>query len=290
LLFAVVEMAMLLTDFSCFNTRDRLSQSLPLSFFSAHIYMKIVPVTCMYAGAPKSVFLQKVQEIIRVHQNNDVAVAFGIAAARVLEATLLLPPPTSTTSLSFLQALDSCYDTLSDDIEMILGPDKASIRDMVLESFQRGKSAAMALVEYPTLDDFLLQLSHEKMKDTPEHAFYDMAARSCALPGAFTGPMYLLYKYALQSSTSSTPWDDNVLLMAIRENIFGAGDTCSRAVFLGAVLAAATPPATTTSALSTLMNQMESVTKDRMNSYATMMGDQYDPTKVSEDTTTTCSA
>jgi hypothetical protein len=103
--------------------------------------------------------------------------------------------------------------------------------------------------------------------------------------------MYLLYKYALQSSTSSsTPWDDNVLLMAIRENIFAAGDTCSRAVFLGAVLAAATPPATTTSALSTLMNQMESVTKDRMNSYATMMGDQYDPTKVSEDTTTTCSA
>jgi ADP-ribosylglycohydrolase len=255
----------------------------------------------MYAGTPKSVFLQKVQEIIRVHQNNDVAVAFGIAAARVLEAALLLPAPTSTTSLPFLQALDSCYDTLSDDIEMILGPDKASIRDMVLESFQRGKSAAMALVEYPTLDDLLLQLSHEKMKDTPENAFYDMAARNCALPGAFTGPMYLLCKYALQSSgpnnnndtttISSTPWDDNVLLMAIRENIFAAGDTCGRAVFLGAVLAAATSPTTspttTTSALSTLLNQMESVTKERVNSYATMMGDLYDPTNVSKFTTTT---
>jgi hypothetical protein len=155
---------------------------------------------------------------------------------------------------------------------------------------------AALLVEYPTLDDLLLQLSHEKMKDTPEHAFYDMAARSCALPGAFTGPMYLLYKYALQSSgpsnnkvittTSSTPWDDNVLLMAIRENIFAAGDTCGRAVFLGAVLASATSPTTATSALSTLMKPTESTTMERMNSYATMMGDQYDPTKVSEDTTT----
>jgi ADP-ribosylglycohydrolase len=50
-------------------------------------YMKVVPVTCLYAGKPE--LKQKVEQAIRVHQNNDVAVAFGVAAACVLERVLL---------------------------------------------------------------------------------------------------------------------------------------------------------------------------------------------------------
>jgi ADP-ribosylglycohydrolase len=225
--------------------------------------MKIVPLTCLYAGR-QPLLLNKVQEIIRVHQNNDVAVAFGVAAARVLEAALLFP---STTS-SFTDALDSCYDKLSDDIDMVLGPGKSSVKEMVLESYQRGKTEALSGT-YKTLDELLLQLSHEKMKDTPDNPFYDLAARSCALPGAFTGPMYVFYKYA------TTSIDETVLVTAIRENILASGDTCSRAVFIGAVLSALTAsPASSTPTLQSLMDKVESETMNQVNTYAEKIADK----------------
>jgi ADP-ribosylglycohydrolase len=235
--------------------------------------MKIVPTTCLYAGQ-QSLLLSKVPEIIRVHQNNDVAVAFGVAAARVLEAALLLP---STTS-SFVDALDACYDKLSDDIDMVLGSDKSHVKEMVLASYQRGKTEALAGT-YSTLDELLLQLSHEKMKDTPDNSFYDLAVRSCALPGAFTGPMYMIYKYA------TTPIDESVLLTAIRENILASGDTCSRAVFIGAVFSALTATASSsTSTLQSLMDKVESETMNEVNDYAAKIADKGPP----EDAT--CSA
>jgi hypothetical protein len=225
--------------------------------------MKIVPVTCMYAGQ-QSLFLNKVQEIIRVHQNNDIAVAFGIAAARVLETALLFP----STATSFVQALDSCYDKLSGDIDMILGPDKSHVKDLVLESYQRGKTEALSGA-FSTLDDLLLQLSHEKMKDKPDNSFYDLAARSCALPASFTGPMYILYKYA------TMPLDETILLTAVRENILASGDTCSRAVFIGAVLSALTTKSSSTSTLQSMMDKVESETLNRINSYASMIADKH---------------
>lgn len=225
--------------------------------------MKIVPLTCLYAGQ-QPLLLNKVQEIIRVHQNNDVAVAFGVAAARVLEAALLLPSNES----SFVDALDACYDKLSDDIDMVLGPDKSNIKEMVLESYQRGKSEALAGT-YSTLDEFLLQLSHEKMKDTPDNPFYDLAARSCGLPGAFTGPMYMFYKYATK------PIEETVLLTAIRGNILASGDTCSRAVFLGAVFSALTAASLSpTSTLQSLMDKVEPVTLTQINAYAESIVDK----------------
>ena len=226
--------------------------------------MKIVPLACKYAGQPSSLFLNKVQEVVRVHQNNDVAVAFGIAAARVLESVLRLPNATTP----FVQVLDACYDTLPDDLDMALGPEKSQIKEMVLESYQRGKMEALSGA-HETLDDLLLQLSHEKMKDTPDNPFYDLAARSCAMPGAFTGPIYLFYKYA------NVPLDETILLKALRENIIASGDTCSRAVFIGAVLSALTATSSTTSTLQALMDQVESETMKRINNYATMIAEKY---------------
>lgn len=171
----------------------------------AHIYMKIVPVTCRYAGTPD--LKQKVTDAIRVHQNNKMAIAFGVASARVLEAVLL-------GASSLPEALDTVQSNLKEDLD---DPEE------VIQAFTRAKAVAATEA---TLSDFLLELSNEIMKDQPDSPFYNLAGRSCALPGAFMGPLVLMYRSSDYES-------------ALRENIIASGDTCSRAVFLGAVLAAA---------------------------------------------------
>lgn len=257
---------------SCVVFLQLLYFHLVLFCVAAHIYMKIVPVTCRYGDISRSnnsrnvLLIQKVAEIIRVHQNNDIAVAFGVVAARILEAVILSSTEASLTSALLLQALNTCLDTVRGDLEIIFGTDKSELIDVVITAYQRAKTAA---TEYATLDELLLQLSHEKMKDQPENPFYDLAARSCALPASFIGPVYQLYKVAM-SSSSDTVLEENVYIDAIRENILAAGDTCSRGVFVGAVLAAAIalPDDKATSQFETFWEQVEMNTRTKVQSYA----------------------
>jgi len=175
----------------------------------AHCYMKVVPVTVMYAGKPECA--AKVAECIRVHQNNDRAVAFGLAASRILEAVLL-------------------GASLEDALRSAIGAARAENRSgnaAVIETFELVKQH----IEMP-LNDFLTQLSHDMMKDKPDSPMFEIAAITCAFPGAFAGPVHQLYKAATADSSTDRYVD------AIRANILASGDTCSRAVFLGAVLAA----------------------------------------------------
>jgi ADP-ribosylglycohydrolase len=172
--------------------------------------MKVVPVTCLYAGKPE--LAAKVEEAIRVHQNNDVAVAFGVAASCVLEAVLL--------GSSLGEALEKCASSSAE-------------ANIVAEAFATSKEAAGSL----SLEELLVKTSNEMMKDNPDSPFYNLAARSCKLPGSFIVPLHQLYVGAHGSG-------EEVYVTAIRNNILGAGDTCSRAVIIGAILAAATggPP------------------------------------------------
>jgi ADP-ribosylglycohydrolase len=171
--------------------------------------MKIIPVTCLYAGKPE--LQAKVTEAIKVHQNNNRAVAFGLSASRVLEAVLLGAP--------LEQALSTCQENVHTD-------GVTHEKDVVL-AFERAKAAAK---EYSTMTEFLTAFSHEiGVPDTP---FYHIAARNCALPGAFSGPLYLFHKAA------AGDLGDNAYLAAIRQNILASGDTAGRSTFIGAVLAA----------------------------------------------------
>ncbi|CAI9723581.1 Hypothetical predicted protein [Octopus vulgaris] len=52
--------------------------------------LRIIPVAALYAGHPQ--LLDKVEEVVRLTQNNDVAVAFGLLAARLLEIYILNGP------------------------------------------------------------------------------------------------------------------------------------------------------------------------------------------------------
>jgi len=167
---------------------------------AALCFSKVVPVTCLYAGRPE--LYEKVAECIKVHQNNEKAVAFGLASSCILEAVLL--------GDSLSDALKKCLG-----FTMITDTDE---REAVNESFSRARAFA---TNQKSLEELITELS----------------ARSCALPGSFTVPIYELFK-AAQSNK------DQVYEEATRENILGAGDTCGRASILGAILAAATggPP------------------------------------------------
>jgi len=185
----------------------------------AHIYMKIVPVVAKYAGSPDLV--DKLTQAIRVHQNNDKAVAFGTVAGRLLEAIILGAP--------LEEALETVQTNIGEDIT------SSEYREMILAAFARGKRAGKEEGMTKTLDDVLLEVSHEVMgEEQSASSFYNLAARSCALPGSFIGPIMLFYKYA----SSSTPLR-SAFATALRENILASGDTCSRAVFVGAILSAA---------------------------------------------------
>jgi len=156
-------------------------------------------VTCLYAGKPE--MKQKVEAAIRVHQNNDQAVAFGVASACILERVLL------GNGLPDDEFIENC----------------AGITQEVKDAWKKASS-------FNDLESLLLEISHETMKGKEDSPFYDLAGRSCALPGSFIGPAFLIQ----QAST-----DEGEFAKALRSNILGSGDTCSRGVFIGAVLAAA---------------------------------------------------
>jgi ADP-ribosylglycohydrolase len=116
--------------------------------------MKVVPVTCLYApGKPE--LKQKVEEAIRVHQNNNVAVAFGVASACILERALL------TGSL----------------------PDASYVESLDVD--QQVKDAWNKAAKFSELEPLMLQMSHEAMKGKEDSPLYDLYARSCAMPGTF---------------------------------------------------------------------------------------------------------
>ncbi|CAB9507790.1 ADP-ribosylglycohydrolase [Seminavis robusta] len=184
----------------------------------AHIYMKVVPVVARYHGKPDLV--DRLSQAVRVHQNNQKAVAFGIAAARILEAVILGAP--------LEEALETCQQNIKDDLANANVPNDA--QEALMEAFQNAKTLGK---EKSTLDEILLEVSHQKMKGNEDSNFYDLAGRSCALPGSFIGPIALFYKSASNAAASTT-----LFASALRENILASGDTCSRSVFIGAVFAA----------------------------------------------------
>ena len=168
----------------------------------AHCFLKTLPVTCLYAGKPE--LRDRVEQVVRVHQNNDTAVAFGVATALWLEYILL----------------HGKIPQNDDDWTAIITKDMPKAAQ---EAWQRAAATTT------DLESLILDLSHEIMKGKEDSPFYDLAARSCQLPGSFIIPVYLLQKYGDA---------DDAYVTAIRQNILGAGDTCSRAILLGGILGA----------------------------------------------------
>ena len=160
--------------------------------------MKVVPVTCLYAGEID--MLERVKEAIMVHQTNPAAIHFGMAAAHLLEAIIL-------------------GSTLKEALEKVVEHAIKTGHDEVMDACIRALSEA----KQKTLEELMQAMTEE-----------ELGGRSCHFPSAFIVPMFLFYKAVADGEVNEAAY-----IKALRANILAAGDTCSRAVLIGAVLAAA---------------------------------------------------
>jgi ADP-ribosylglycohydrolase len=145
--------------------------------------------------------LDRVKDAILVHQTNPTAIRFGQAAATLLESLIL--------GNDLKKALESTIEFA------IMGG-----HDQVMDACLRALSDAKT----KTLEEVMLEMMAE-----------EMGGRTCHFPAAFIVPLYIMYKAVGDGEIDQAAYEK-----AIRDNILAAGDTCSRAVLLGAVFGALT--------------------------------------------------
>jgi ADP-ribosylglycohydrolase len=172
----------------------------------AHCYAKIIPVVCLYAGEID--MLERVNEAILVHQTNPKAKRFGMAAASVLESILL--------GMSLKEALEKVVEAAM-----------SSSSNFSLDDTDIGDACLYSLMEAKSKD--LSQLMEGLVEEEEEQG-----GRTSRFPSAFIVPMYLFYQAMADGKV-----DDASYTKAVRANILAGGDTCARAILIGAIMAAA---------------------------------------------------
>ena len=168
----------------------------------------LIPVVALLAGRPE--MLERCADAVRVIQNTDRAVAFGLAAARLLEAILLgaSPPDAITATIAALRDPDrsvaSAYDA-----DLAAGLERAkSMAD-------RGTDPASAAPVFGTACDY----------PSPLNLGAHMAARLGA-PGAA--------RSAAAAAEPTATEDAAAWMEAVRQNIYQGAPLCLRcdAIFL----------------------------------------------------------
>jgi len=143
-----------------------------------------------------------------VYQTNPRAIRFACSAARILESLLLGLPLKEALEKAVESAMSSSNSLSMDDTDV-------------------GDACLFALLE-------------AKMKDLPEvmqtlvEEEEEKGGRSARYPAAFIVPMFLFYKAIADGEITKDAY-----VKAVRANILAGGDTCCRAVLLGAILGAA---------------------------------------------------
>ena len=196
----------------------------------AHCFVKSLPVTCLYVGcfgSSSDLLDTNVETAIRVHQNNDMAVSYGLASSIILRSLLLEEPQQDD------NGDDDGLLALQDAISKIM---TSTTRDeKPKESLERVTNALSSESNIKSFEDFILDVSHDLMKDKPESPFYDLAGRSCNLPGSFLLPLYILLS-GCNAKDGSSSTETLSYESAIRQNILGSGDTCGRSIMLGGIM------------------------------------------------------
>ena len=149
--------------------------------------------------AGKIDMLERVKEAIMVHQTNKTAIMFGMAAAFLLESIIL--------GADLKEALEKVAEKC-----IIAGWDDVSAA--CRRALSEAKSAS--------LEELMQKMTDEKL-----------GGRTCHFPSAFIVPMFLFHQAVADGEVN-----EEAYIKALRANILAAGDTCSRAVFIGAVLGA----------------------------------------------------
>lgn len=158
----------------------------------------MVPIVAALAGKPG--MLGEVEKLIRVTQDTDKAVAFGLAGARVLSKVI--------GGSSLLQAVQSTAEDLKDPTR-----------------------------EHPNSEDMALASGLEKMLGQLDRPTIDVTkevGQSCDYPFGLWSGSHL----AAQLSATATANATEAFMLGTRQLIEAGGDSGSRGAFVGALLGA----------------------------------------------------
>lgn len=164
----------------------------------ANAIAHMVPAVAVLAG--EEGMLAEVEKVIRVTQDTDDAVAFGLAAARVLRAAILGSSP--------LGAVQAAVAELQDP----------------LREHPMNEDAALAEGLQSVLDQI----------DEPNIDVVHSIGQACEYPFNLLTGSHLLAQTSALSATDAP----EAFMNATRQNIMAGGDQASRGFFVGAVLGA----------------------------------------------------
>ncbi|CAF0989955.1 unnamed protein product [Didymodactylos carnosus] len=162
----------------------------------ANCYAKIPPLVCLYAGHPD--FIKIITDCIKVTQSDQIALDYGLLAARLLEKILL------------------CDDD-NINIENIM--QELAKEDQL---FSKTLEQIDSVTEENTLHKLIPILSSE------DSSAILQLGNSCHLPGNFE-----LSTYFIRSLENNDNYKSR-----IRRCIVATGDNCSRILFIGSCLGA----------------------------------------------------
>jgi len=166
--------------------------------------IRLIPVVAVYAG--KEEMLDRAEEVITVTQTNELAVATGLAVARVYEKFLLTPPGTPVDTEKILRDLVA---TLSDP------------------HHKKPHASDPQIVEY------IEQALKAKKEGMNYHDFQKQLGLSCVLKWNLPGCFHLLLSLSSVSSGESAA---ETYVHAIRTLLRRGGDSASRANIIGSLL------------------------------------------------------
>jgi hypothetical protein len=152
--------------------------------------------------------IERVKDTVMIYQSNPKAVRFCCAAASLLQKLLVGKSLRESMEELVHQAMGSTLNFSTDDQDI-------------------GDACLFSLMEAKMKD--LPQLV-EGMKDEEE----EHGGNSAKFPSCFEIPMYLFYQ-----SMADGDVDEAAYIKAIQSNINAGGETCLRAIMIGAILGAA---------------------------------------------------
>ncbi|KAG2501895.1 hypothetical protein HYH03_000393 [Edaphochlamys debaryana] len=180
--------------------------------FQANCFAKASLLVALYAGTPR--LRSAMESAIRVQQNNDQAVAFGIAGALLLEKVVL------GSSIEEALAWASSEGGLD-----------AELRELVQRGLSSRTTPLRELTYEPSSYMVDMVSKHMALKDALP-AFTTAVwcnGPACGNPAAFAN-------VAMAAAHYGTAADAYVA--GVRANLMAGGDNCSRSLLIGALLAA----------------------------------------------------
>ncbi|GLC50720.1 hypothetical protein PLESTB_000412000 [Pleodorina starrii] len=183
--------------------------------FQANCFAKASLLVARYAGKPE--LREKVEAAIRVQQNNDQAVAYGLAGALLLEKVVLGHSLEEALSWAVSQGEGEGAGGLPADLRALVERAVASREQPLRELTYEPVSYMSEMVS-----------KHMALRDTlpPFTLAVWCNGPACGNPAAFTNVAMAAAQYG------------NSYVEGVRANLVAGGDNCSRSLLVGALLAA----------------------------------------------------